>query len=185
MLIGGDEHEMAAFTPDQERAAASGSTWKPPAAGRALPGAARVEDGHKDSTGRPSPSMLAWHGADNEPVRFTEHPAPPPAARRQALARRCHLLSRLQPGEGPARARAPCRPAGASPSLGRGSTLGSPAPMLASAPGPRGTRPGGLTARSDCGGWLSPGSRPHRISPSAFHRRDEETQAEVGTQREE
>lgn len=74
------------------------------------------DGGRAQSTGRLSPSMLAGHGADNEPAWFTEHPAPPlqPGARRlPGGATSCPVSSqgRGQPEPGPRVAQPEPRPA--------------------------------------------------------------------------
>lgn len=57
MLIGEDEHEMAAFTPDRERATASRGKWNPPAAGRGFLSSAWAKERPRDSSALPS----LWH----------------------------------------------------------------------------------------------------------------------------
>lgn len=53
MLIGGDKHEMTAFTPDQKRAVVFWARWASSAVSRRLLSTAKVEE-----KGRPQLSLL-------------------------------------------------------------------------------------------------------------------------------
>lgn len=72
MLIGGDKHEMAAFTPDQERAVMFWARWASSALSRKLLSTARGEE-----KGRPQLSILCVAlevEKTEKSVQFTYHP---------------------------------------------------------------------------------------------------------------